>query len=164
MRLSNYINERSDYENPGRGKEISMEEAIKIAPMFSEAINASTVITRVSRTAELYPYYLVDPKKSIVKRGSRNTYNYYTEIIDNSSAWKKYPKRSESLIASVNKNCGSKFPMRLLPKNGSKIGVCTGTDLWFSFKKSFLSLDMNEVNHALDDLFHTSNDKISKIV
>ena len=158
MRLSKYILlEGSDYENPGRGKEISMEEAIKIAPKFSEAINASTVITRVSSTAERYSYYLVDPKKSKVKRGSRNTLNYYTEIIDNSSSWKKYPKRSESLIASANR----KYGLRLLPKNGSKIGVCPSPDFWFSFLNSF-EYSMDRINDALDEIFRRSNDMISK--
>ena len=161
MRLEKYITEGSDYESEGRGKGISMEEAIKIAPQYSDAIESSTVITRVSRTAEQHLYYLVDPKKSKVKRESRNTLNYYTVIMDNSQYWKKYPKRSESLISSINRECGAIYPMRLLPKNGSKIGICSGQDLWFSFGNSF-EFSLNRMNDALDSIFHISNDVLMK--
>ena len=162
MRLSKYIVEYKEYkENLGRGKGITMEEAIKMAPKFSDAIESDTVITRASRTADQHEYYLIDPKKSKQKRVSYNTYNYYTLIMDNSSAWKKYPKRSESVIASMNKKCGIKYPMRVLPKNGSRIGICSNVDLWFSFENSF-DMNMDRVNNTLDDLFGFTIDSIKR--
>jgi hypothetical protein len=34
-------------------------------------------------------------KKNSFVRKSRNTYNYYTTLIDNLDSWKNYPKRSK---------------------------------------------------------------------
>jgi len=151
MRLSKYIVE---YKESGRGKELALHQAIRIAPKFSNALNSDVTIVRSNREAEKYIYYLIDPKKSKEKRRSRNTSNYYTLIMDNSPSWKEYPKRSESVICSINASCGKNSPhiFRVFPKNGSKIGVCNDSDLWKSFRNLSYALSMNEINDVLNGL------------
>jgi len=162
MRLKNYITEWREYEKMGRGKEIALHQAIRIAPQFSNALTSGTVITRtIARLKPSVIYYSIDPKSGT--RASQNTGNYYTLIMDNSTMWKKYPKRSKSVVCSINGQCGSKFPYRVFPKNGSKIGVCKENDLWFSFRKSFdMTLDL--MNNTLEILFNLASEKVTEDV
>jgi hypothetical protein len=74
-----------------------------------------------------------DPK--LIERKSKNTSNYYTMLLDNLQAWKKYPKRSRSLICTTSRrhayNYGSAY--LVLPFDGAKFGVCPKDDFWYSF-------------------------------
>jgi len=147
MRFKYYITEK--YKKEGRGKEISLEEALKISPKYSDAIESGTTIARQMDSWKIQ-YYLIDPKTG-EERVSRNTSNYYTLIMDNSSKWKKYPRRGRSLICSINTSCGINAPHRVFPENGSTIGVCPTNDLWDAFKNSFYK-GMNEVNYIINIL------------
>ena len=102
MRLIQYINE---YKKVGRGKEISIDDALKLAPQYSQAIIATnsdnSLFVRYRKGNE--PIYYIDPKKG-QPRVSKDTSNFYTLIMDNSKRWSKYPKRSQSLIGISNFN------------------------------------------------------------
>lgn len=99
-------------------------------------------------------------KPSQFERTSANTSNEYTVLIDNSSAWNDYPKRSRSLICGNIKNMGyaegfGRLGM-ILPFNGAKFGVCPSKDFWVGFKETFLKYglnDLDEFNYILRDLF-----------
>jgi len=68
-------------------------------------------------------------------RRSANTANYYTLWMDNAPAWKDYPRRSKSYIASTSYYAAGDFgiPFRLFPAADARIGVCPADDLWQSF-------------------------------
>lgn len=108
-------------------------------------------------------YFILDP--AATPRQSRNTLNYYTIIIDQSNAWKDYPKRSRSAICSTRfgkarsydkagwgAERGSLGLYCVLPINGGKIGCCPQDDIWESFEPSFEGTDidyLSEFNRIL---------------
>ena len=49
----------------------------------------------------VHNFLLTDPKN--YTRKTHDTFNYYTLILDNAPDWKDFPKRSKSLICSLNK-------------------------------------------------------------
>lgn len=71
----------------------------------------------------------------IENRPSRNTHNFYTLWINNHPDWAAFPNRNVigANSADVAGNYGFDTYV-ILPKNGSKIGVCPAEDLWVSFK------------------------------
>ena len=108
-------------------------------------------------------------KPSQFERTSANTSNEYTVLIDNSSAWADYPKRSRSLICGNIKNLSyaegfGRLGM-ILPFNGAKFGVCPSKDFWMGFKETFLKYgleDLNDFNYILRDLFKKVGSELSK--
>lgn len=124
MRLVEYMSER-------RGNDIPREHAIElVSRQYKEAYNAPVAIFR--GVGGYGDYVYIDPSKSKQPRVSANTANYYTLIIDNSPKWKKYPKRSKSLICSTDESYANDFgnTYRVYPINGSNIGVCPHRDIW----------------------------------
>lgn len=70
-------------------------------------------------------------------RRSANTFNFYTALIDSNPAMADYPKRSSSWICSTASETAHGFgsggrPFAVVPYDGAKIGVCSGSDLWNS--------------------------------
>ncbi len=162
MRLHNYILEYANYKKIGRGKEISEEQALKLAPKFSQAIlsilKGNPYILRYINNN--MNYYLIDPKKG-EERKSANTFNYYTLIMDNSKRWSKYPKRSKSIICiTENKNKFNSPYYLVLLKNGSILGECSGRDLWVSFKNIKIQmLDWSEQVNKILKMPYLDKDK-----
>jgi hypothetical protein len=70
------------------------------------------------------------------KRKSQNSQNYYTEILDHSSYFEGWPKRSQSLICSLDKNYAEGYSQRsgglyaIVPFNDAKIGSVEAVDIW----------------------------------
>lgn len=136
MRLQQHINETN---KGSRGKRIGDTDALKILESkcskswgyFLE--NGKSLLRGMSFKGH---FYHIDPKSS--KRVSQNTENYYTLIIDNSSKWRKYPKRSESLILSNNRMKAGGYGdlYRVFPYDGSNFGICPQDDIWDSFGKT----------------------------
>ena len=126
MRLLEYIETQ-------RGKTISKIKAEELLnTKHSKAFNSKTPIYRGVHGYGDYVY--IDPSKAKSPRVSANTYNYYTLIMDNSNVWKKYPKRSHSLICSTDERYASDFgdgeTYSIFPQNNASIGVCPGSDIW----------------------------------
>jgi len=103
---------------------------------------------------------IIDPRDQ--ERFSANTRNYYTWIIDNSPAYKDYPKRSRSLICTDDigtaRTFGDDIAWRVIPFDGAKIGVCSSLDLWVSFpniKKTFNDdyISLDDFNSNLETLY-----------
>lgn len=74
-------------------------------------------------------------------RMSQNTDNIYTKLFsDILPSWKNYPKRNRSFICSTSKYKASGYAGNnsglyiVFPKNGSNVGICSSSDLWFSFE------------------------------
>lgn len=158
MRFGDYITETSyqHYDDVGRRtKEISKEEAFKLLKTkCSAALKGTPIYRGIERFDGDYGY--ADPRHSPVARISRNTENYYTFMIDNSPAWKGWPKRSKSFICSTDdmKASGYGNMMQVFPVNGTKIGVCPMSDIFSSFDavKRFYPV-MSYFNIGIDNIF-----------
>jgi hypothetical protein len=146
-----------------RSNQITQKEAIKlINSKCSDSVDAyfdDNIIYRGIKKVQK-PFLFVDPKESKELRKSANTTNYYTLINDNSPAWKKYPKRSQSIICTTNKQTSLDYGQSyvVLPFDGAKIGVCPKNDYWFSFKKlnnKYISniWDLSDFNYILEKMF-----------
>ena len=123
MRLVEYMFEK-------RGNDITREQAIElVSNEHKDAFNAQVAIYRGVHGYGDYAF--IDPSKSNRPRVSANTGNHYTLIMDNSSSWKSYPKRSKSLICSTDEGYAIDFgkTYRVYPINGGKIGVCPYRDI-----------------------------------
>lgn len=81
-------------------------------------------------------YTIAYPSKT--ERKSRDTSNMYTVLLSNLPSWRKYPKRSFSLMftndARVAKGYGwhaESEIVKVLPKNDANIAVCKTADAYF---------------------------------
>jgi hypothetical protein len=128
MKFEAYILDES------RGRPIDTKEATNfIDDHCTNALSAfQTKKARIFRgiTGANEETTLIDPAQ--FTRVSRNTSNTYTLIIDNSPAWKEYPKRSKSIICTTDYDVAADYgnPYLVLPYDGSKIGVCPTSDIW----------------------------------
>lgn len=114
-------------------------------------------------------------RPSQTERSSKNTKNIYTALMDILPSWQGWPRRSRSVICSDsteyaggytgpserwstdNSNLGALYVV--LPKDGSKIGVCPQQDIWDSFdviKERWRSDNMNMFNESFDNIFQES--------
>ena len=152
MRLTSFL------LNEGRSVEMDLNDAINtIKTDCSNQYNNTTPIYRGVRESKKALY--IDPKSG-KPRKSANTSNIYTYVIDNSPKWKKYPKRSRSIICSTDSHYSASFGWvyKVFPFNGSKIGVCSGSDMWASISElSTYDLDLDSFNYSIRSLFYTYN-------
>lgn len=148
-RLETYINETgtSIQQDPykqreGRGKVVDKKELIswvlKNCGKSLDTIRKHKItITRFSDSKRSGgEFWLIDPKKASEPRRSRNTYNYYTLVMDNDPAWGIFPKRSQSLICESSFQRGMSGLFLVIPEDGTKIGVCPNQDIWGSMYDS----------------------------
>ena len=105
------------------------------------------------------------------ERVSAATQNYYTLITDNNPAWKKFPKRSKSTIATGELGTAESYgwgePYVVFPMGDPLVGVCPSPDFWFSFENSLKwfnydklsSMDVfNSIIFYLGELFNVQID------
>jgi len=145
--FEDYINKNfSEIETITKSKYIAAKELMDIDESVdyviencTEFINNPIYITRYIKTINKDTKF---PFKSVpVERVSRDNTNHYTLLIDNSDAWKDYPKRSKSFIASLQPKKyldGRNNPMSdnsylVIPNDGSKWGICPTDDILTSF-------------------------------
>jgi len=156
MRFKNYINE-------SRSKVIDPKDVIKIikskCKKALKSYKKGDIIYRGIN--DNYKFLSIDPKKHT--RESANTMNYYTLINDNSPAWKKYPKRSQSLICTTDMFTASNYGYEyvVLPYDGAKIGVAPMEDYWFSFDNITGIDSLDSFNYQLERLFKQINIPLS---
>jgi hypothetical protein len=128
---------------------------------FSESWNQylkGTIIYRGERTIENNISYVIPGT-----RYSENTSNHYTELFSEIlPSWDDFPKRNHSVICSTDSDKASDYgeTFIILPKNGTKIGVCLLGDIWDSFP-----LLESKINHDMNLSFFTNTiDIIMKIL
>lgn len=144
--------------NEDRSKAISKEDAFKwieknCKNALKQAKKGNIIFRGVSRTEDAL---LIDPSKSKTPR--RSAYvgsNYYTLLIDNLPSWSKFPKRSQSIVCSTSKSKAADYgvtsdPYIVFPKDGSKIGVCSKDDIFFSFPHLFKKFDIKSMSTFSD--------------
>lgn len=75
-------------------------------------------------------YVTVD--SMLTTRESQNTVNYYTVLLDNLPAYKDFPKRSKSFVASTNKFKANFYgdACAIIPYDDAKIGIVGENDMW----------------------------------
>jgi hypothetical protein len=146
MRLNTYIAE-------GRSQQIPKEDAIELLKTkHSDAYKSKFPIYRGIKGSSL-PFLYTNPDAG-EPRQSANTYNYYTLIMDNTPAWKNYPKRSRSLICTTDIDYSTVYgslPYIVYPENGAKIGVCPTDDIWGSFSEfnGRVSMTLDDMNDCI---------------
>ncbi len=142
-------------ENDHRSVRITFEDVKrKILSIYNNPEEIKNVYRGIKDTIE---YKYINPK--LFYRKSYDTKNYYNLWIDNNEKWSEYPKRSQSLICSTNKNKVVPFGTRYLvvPLNkDSNFGVCKTSDIWLSFSYLFSKFNntptMEEFNYLLKKL------------
>ena len=152
MRLNNYLNE-------DRSKSLTMTQALdflneKCSTALRESDKNNCIYRGVNSS---YDAIVIDPKNVKNPRISANTTNYYTLLMDNSSSWKQYPKRSESIICSTDICNADSYGIlyEIFPLDGAKIGVSSDVDLWDSFKN--LNIEMDTFNTILTYMLNIIN-------
>lgn len=135
----------------------SLRSVLKANYMEYLTANPKPVIFRGIGTSRSNKILQIDPSK--FTRVSANTDNYYTLLMDESKEWKKYPKRSKSIVCSTSLMNASDFGSAfiVIPSDGAKMGVCPSADLWNAFPAVRSSIknvyDMSEFNNRLDNGF-----------
>ncbi len=119
------------------GKSIDDESMLiqKIKNNCSEALEQAIKGTRI--------HYASDKKVSMaLLRPTASTspddnYDLLNDLIDNSSDWGKFPKRSQSVICSTASEAATDGDTVyiVLPVNGAKIGVCSDDHYYTSFNR-----------------------------
>jgi len=136
----------------GRSKEISRQKLIEY--LKNDRFNLYDDITYMERKIGEFnsTYGIVRP--SNYTRKSAVADNYYTLIIDNSKLWKKYPKRSKSIVCRTVKRERDANGYLVVPMTGAKIGVLPTYDIWGGFRGAY---DI----HSLNNDFNTFIDLIA---
>ena len=126
------------------------ENWMRFSTSLSDAMREVFILRGMSDEVDLE---VRDPKQTL--RHSRGRVgNLYNIIIDNSSKWSRYPARSRSWI------CGSSYNIAqlygdvhiMLLENQSRIAICPGEDLWYSFSESIESVFQTHELSDLDDM------------
>ena len=89
-------------------------------------------------------YIIIDTNKGR-PRVSANTQNYFTLLMDNLPSWKKYPKRSHSIICATDQENAKSYGTLyvVIPYDNTNIGIAPDGDIWWSFKETHI-LDFND--------------------
>lgn len=152
-RLKNYIKEaRSVIIEPNEATEL-------INRWCMDAVNSNWLIYR-GNSSITGNWYAVDPSAARERHSAYASGNQYNLLLSNLPSWKKYPKRSKSIIASTDwrgaRGYAHDEPYILLPYDGASIGVCPKQDIWYSFKLFPMNetTGMEDFNIELGRLFH----------
>jgi len=133
---------------------------------YSEAFNNFKSANTIFRGSKKYTQNCLAVKYSPGIRVSQNTSNIYTKLLsDIFPSWSKFPKRNRSIIASFNSNIAkfygndvNKELYIVFPKNGTKIAICPGNDIWFSFSDNGSFDDLTYFN---DEFIKTASDVLN---
>lgn len=137
MRLLNSLQE-AVYQKEGRSVPIPIDDGVRL--IKKECKNAYQAYRQghmFYRGVGSTSADMIFVRPSQFTRLSANTINLYTLVIDNSSLWRDYPKRSKSVICSTDVNSAGGYGELYIvfPKDGYKIGVCPRYDMWGSFRE-----------------------------
>lgn len=123
-------------ENSGISKELSRSDAIKVyRKQCDEHDTINRQIWRGTSASFKSGVGIADPNQhertSTGKKG-----NHHTLFLNNLKNWSYYPKRSRSLICSMDRDVASAYgtPYVVIPFDGASIGIAPKDDIWYSFK------------------------------
>ena len=142
MKFKQYLTEEWS-----RSKKMDTDKALEWAEKYAKKAldNArkGNIIYRGSNAG--FDALIVSPSQS--KKPRKSAYvgsNYYTLLMDNLPSWKQYPKRSQSIICTTDINKSDDYGeiYIVLPKDGSRIGVCSDGDIFDSFRYLFREVRM----------------------
>lgn len=152
-----------EYNKPTRGNEINREEFLSILNTNCKDWLSSPHALVRRKESESYKFSLIDPTKSI--RRSINKTNHVVMLMDNLPSWSNFPKRSNSVIFSVNIKNEKRYAPAfgsdiyfVIPFDNANFGVAPEIDLWSAKIKTgkdenhwfFKELALND---DLSDLF-----------
>ena len=132
-------------------EDIEQIKEVLLRPEYNQAFEAykqGRIIYRGARQQEQIKAAIVTPGIRI----SKNTSNIYTRLVsDVFASWQDFPKRNRSTICSTNymtaREYSHYFPFVIFPQNNTKIGICSKSDIWYSFP--FLN-KITGINQLLD--------------
>lgn len=122
-----------EYSKPTRSVELSKEEFIStLKSNCKDWLKNPHLLVR-RKESEMYKYSVLNPKKH--KRRSVSESNHVTMLMDNLPSWSKFPKRSNSVIFSVNvqEDYATAFGNEIffvIPFDNAIFGVAPEIDLW----------------------------------
>lgn len=140
----------------GRTKKIDVYKALDlIKKNCSHALKQWQTGTKIYRGIEDFgnDFGFIDGKTSHEdNRRSRNTANYYTLIMNNGSQWKRFPDRN--IICTTDRTKADYYGdvYHMFPYNGSKIGVASDHDIWYSFTSSLNGELLNSFNASVEKI------------
>jgi hypothetical protein len=138
-----------EYYNPPT-KQLTQEQVEELlATDYSEAKQSQNIYRGIYGSSYDGPI-LVTPNPRKLRRSANEEWNFYTAIINNSPAWKEFPKRQticSTSLSRVMNGYADEFSeaFRVYPKNGAKIGVCPEEDIW--------ETGVKEANQAIAEVF-----------
>lgn len=102
-------------------------------------------------------------KSGNTERKSANTSNYYTLLLDNLPNWKKFPKRSKSIICSsgIQKALDYGHVYDVYPYDSATVAVCPKDDLWSCFSDVGTLVGFNSF---LDSFFRSEPKSYSEML
>lgn len=134
-------------------QQLTLEEAAMLcATHCKDALQNNVELWRGSRAYDHKPVaWLLQGDQST--RKSANTSNHYTVILDHVLTPLGYPKRSASIICSIDSSRARGYGRvyRLFPYDGVKIGVCPERDMFWTPIRlpDGKAVDVIDVNHML---------------
>lgn len=138
-----------------RSSPISKQEAIDIIKNNCKDFlkdKTPRIFRGIDHNNDTPDFLIVKPTNGLIRR-SANAGNHYTLLIDNSSRWVEYPKRSKSIICTTSAEKALSYGecYCVIPFDNAKIGVCPENDIWASFEKSGIRR-LDSFTYDLDQL------------
>jgi len=153
MRLENYL------IIEGNNQSLSDKKALEM--VRSECSQAWESKTKLYRGHHSTLDNLFYDSRGIVRTSPYAKNNLYNILLSNLPSWKRYPKRNESVICSFAEdkaygyNEGFYF---VYPYDGLDVGICSGRDLWDSFRDVDPLNKLNRVMENVLDFMHEINE------
>jgi len=134
-------------------KEIAIKKiSIDCMDALSQAIKGNCLYFASDDSNVSVDFGLVRPEKMSYEEDSR--YEIIHNLIEKAAGWSKFPKRQTAIITST-----SSVPMDrknkvfiVLPKNGTKLGVCSDDDYYSSFNKLETLFDVQDAYDFEEEL------------
>ena len=152
MRLQQYLTERT------RSNKISQTDALEWIKTNAKDALKNTIQGKrpIYRGAfdDKGETLIINPSK-FERESAYIGSNYYTLLMDNLPSWKDYPKRSKSIVCTTSREKSEDYGNNtfiVFPKDGSKIGICKGDDIYVSFKYLLKQLNIEYLYEFSDNM------------
>lgn len=163
MKINEIINEVEikPYEKEVIDVDTTANGAAKVLQMLRQFCPATDDLLKspIWRGAKNHTEDVLKINPSTGIRQSQNTENYYTELMDHSPYFKGWPKRSRSLICSLDFDRACSYSSgntyAVFPGRGVKVAVCPGFDIWDTEANIPLFggyIKFPDINYSLEEL------------